>query len=452
MSITLRLILALSLLMAVFWTATAFLTRNVFVDEIDEIVTENMATSAQHLMPLVLKVLKSKTESGETGAETAVQELPEFGNEAGQLAVTSGGYLAFEVRNGLGQVVLRSGDVADFGLPQAPKPGYVHWRDVLAFTLVDPSSGFALTVLEPSVHRSDAINEATKALAWPLLYLVPLLALAILILSRFSLAPVKGLSIEIAERGGGNLEPLAAVGQPSELRPIVSAVDRLMERLRVAMDAERVFAANAAHEMRTPLAGALAQAQRLKAEVGAAAGAARVVEIEATLKRLADFSEKLLQLSRAEAGLGQRGERQNMTPVIDAVLREFRNRSSEPSLIAFDNPLGQDLMVAMDADAFAICLRNLLENALLHGARDQPVRLVIGQDWTVRVINEAPVVAPDQLARLKERHVRGATRATGSGLGLAIVDRIMRQSEGKLELLSPATRQDTGFEAVLVLP
>ena len=452
MSITLRMVLALSLLMALFWTATAYLTRNVFIDEIDEIVTENMATSAQHLMPLVLKVLTSSSESGEVGSEMAVQELPEFGTEAGQLAIDSGGYLAFEVRNASGEVVLKSGDVADFGLPQAPKPGYVHGHEVLAFTLVDPTSGYALTVLEPSGHRNAAIREATQALIWPLVYLVPLLALAILILSRFSLAPIKQLSGEIAERGGSNLEPLQGRGQPAELRPIVRAIDRLMERLRVAMDAERVFAANAAHEMRTPLAGALAQAQRLKAEIGPAAGAERVAEIEATLKRLADFSEKLLQLSRAEAGLGQRGERQNMSPVIDAVLREFRNRGVEPVTLEYQNQLGQELMVAMDADAFAICLRNLLENAVLHGVKGKPVQLILGQDWTVRVISGGAVVAPELLARLKNRHVRGVTAAEGSGLGLAIVDRIMQQSDGKLELLSPATGQKTGFEAVMVLP
>ena len=452
MSITLRMILALSVLMAVFWAATAYLTLNVFVDEIDEIVTENMRTSAEHLMPLVLKVLTGKSESGEAGSETAVQELPEFGNEVGQLAVGSGGYLAFEVRDGTGQVVLRSGDAANFGLPQAPKPGYTHWHDTLAFTLVDGSTGFALTVLEPSGHRSEAIGDATRALLWPLAYLVPLLALAILILSRFALAPIKRLSGEIADRGGSNLDSLEARGQPAELRPIVSAIDRLLERLRKAMDAERVFAANAAHEMRTPLAGALAQAQRLRAEIGVAKGADRVLEIEGALKRLADFSEKLLQLSRAEAGLGQRGERQNMTPVIDAVLREFRNRGAEPVIVDYQNQLGQELMVAMDADAFAICLRNLLENAVLHGAKGEAVRLTVGQDWTVRVSNDSAVVAPDLLATLKNRHVRGATGAEGSGLGLAIVDRIMLQSEGKLELHSPATGQEAGFEAVMVLP
>ena len=452
MSITLRMILALSLLMAVFWGATAYLTRSVFIDEIDEIVTDNMETSAQRLMPLVLKVVQSPDESNENQGETTAQELPEFGAAIGQIAADTGGFLAFQVRNAAGQVVLRSGDTAAFDLPQAPKAGYVHWHDILAYTVVDTASGYALTVLEPGTHRSDAIAEATRALIWPLVYLVPLLALAVLLLSRYSLAPVKRLSHEIANRGGSNMTPLQAGVQPAELRPIVSAVDRLMERLRVAMDAERVFAANAAHEMRTPLAGALAQAQRLRVEIGSATGSARVAEIEATLKRLADFSEKLLQLSRAEAGLGQRGERQNMTPVIDAVLREFRNRAAEPVAVAYENHLGQDLMVAMDADAFAICLRNLLENAGLHGAKGQPVRLVLGQDWTVRVINEGAVVDADVLARLKDRHVRGVTAAEGSGLGLAIVDRIMQQSDGKLELLSPATGQKTGFEAVMVLP
>ncbi len=450
MSIALRLILSLSVLMVLFWGGTAALTRNVFIDEIDEIVTDNMAATARRLMPLVLESLAGQSDSDEKhGKPDAVHELREFDEGYDH---DSSGFLAFAVYDASGRRVMATGDASAIGPDAAPKAGYVQFHGTLAYTTVDRATGTSLTVMEPGKHRSEAIGEATKALLWPLAYLVPLMALAIWLLTRFSLAPVVGLSQQIAQRGGGNLAPLDGKDQPRELRPMVTAVDRLMERLRAAMDAERVFAANSAHELRTPIAGALAQVQRLKAELGAAKGVERVVEIEAQLKRLVDFAEKLLQLSRAEAGLGAPTERINMTPILAAVVGEFSSRLSEPVLVKVDNQLGQELMVAMDADAFAICLRNLLENAALHGEKGKPIRVVVGQDWAVRVVNEGPVVPAEVLANLTTRYVRGESRSGGSGLGLAIVATIMRQSEGALELSSPPVGQVSGFEAKMVLP
>ena len=448
MSITLRLILGLSLLMVLFWGATAFVTRNVFIDEIDEVVTGDMAAAARRLMPLVLESLAAKQiTSGADAGE--VHELTEF-DEGFQ--VDAKGFLAFQVRDASGQVIIATGDADDLGPSQAPQPGYAHWHDKLTYTVIDHSSGVGLTLVEPDIHRADAIGEATKALMWPLAYLVPLMALAIWLLTRFSLAPVLGLSQQIADRGGNNLQPLDTKDQPTELRPISAALDRLMERLRLALDAERVFAANSAHELRTPIAGALAQVQRLKAELGEAKGAERVAEVEARLKSLVDFTEKLLQLSRAEAGLGAQAERVNMTPILAAVVGEFTGRMSDPVTVTVDNQLGQDLMVAMDADAFAICLRNLVQNAVLHGQKGSPVRVIIGQDWTVRVVNDGKVVPPEVLTGLSGRYVRGDTTSGGSGLGLSIVSTILKQSEGMLVLSSPVPGHETGFEAKMVLP
>lgn len=451
MSIALRLILGLAVALAVFWGATAVVTRSVLVDEIDEIITENMATTARRLMPLVLESLDSAAE-GARDSDDAARELPDFVDAFEADEDGPSGFLAFEVRDAQGKLVLKSPGAEGAALAAAPRPGFVLAHGVLAFTLVDRASGIGLTVLEPGEHRSEAIAEATRALIWPLAWLLPLMAIAVLVLIRFSLAPLLGLSRQIGQRGGGNLTPLDPGNAPSELRPIIAAVDRLMERLRAALDAERVFAANSAHELRTPIAGALAQVQRLKAELTEPGAALRLAEVEARLKRLVDFAEKLLQLSRAEAGIGRADQRVNMTPFLAELVREFNARRLDPVRIEVDNQLGQDLMVAMDADAFAICLRNLLENAAIHGDRSQPIRVTIGQDWVLRVTNHGAIVSADVLATLTRRYARGDTSAKGSGLGLAITDTILRQSGGTLALSSPAPGQSDGFEASLALP
>lgn len=447
MSITSRLILSLLLVTGLFWAAAAYTTRTAFVHEIDEIVSDNLRATTRRMMPLVVHSLQpGEAEDRDDG------QMLELSDEMDSLGGETDNFLAFEVRNASGNVILRSADADDFNLPSGLQPGFTTTHDFVAFTEQDHKTGLTLTVVEPGSHRAEAIAEATSTLLLPMLLLIPVIAGAIFLVVRLSLAPLKGLQRQIALRGGHNLTPLEAGRAPHELRPIADAVDRLMLRLRAALDAERVFAANSAHELRTPIAGALAQTQRLREEIGSGPAAARVAEVETTLKRLGDFAGKLLQLSRADAGLGQQAERQNMTPVVQALLQDFSRRQDMPADIRLESALAGDLMLGMDQDAFAIVLRNLLENAVLHGAPGRPVRLVIGPDWTLRVINEGPVVPAAQLAGLKERYQRGQTRAAGSGLGLAIADKILTQSGGSLTLLSPATGQADGFEAIVALP
>ena len=124
--------------------------------------------------------------------------------------------------------------------------------------------------------------------------------LIIWILVRRSLAPLETLRSEIGARGGGNLTPMAIANLPIELETIGGSVNRLFERLRAALDAERAFASNSAHELRTPIAGALAQTQRLIAELPDGPLKRRAHGIEASLSALGHLAEKLLQLARAE--------------------------------------------------------------------------------------------------------------------------------------------------------
>ena len=266
------------------------------------------------------------------------------------------------------------------------------------------------------------------------------------------MSPIKLLGQEIAARGGNDLSRLNSDAQPKELQPIAGAIDRLLDRLQTALDAERIIAANSAHELRTPVAGALAQTQQLKEELKSGPGHERVAQIEATLRKLADFTEKLLQLSRASAGVGSTTERQNLSLVLKAIIDEFRGRKLRPVEILVQDDLGQDIQVAMDADAFAIVLRNLIENASLHGTPGRPITVRIADDWCIHVTNDCETVLPQMLQTLKQAYQRGATTSKGSGLGLAISEKIAQKSGGSLELLSPASGRDNGFEAVFCLP
>jgi two-component system, OmpR family, sensor kinase len=123
----------------------------------------------------------------------------------------------------------------------------------------------------------------------------------------------------------------------------------------------------------------------------------------------------------------------------------------DPDRLKYVKAKGATLIARMDMDAFAIAMRNLLDNAAKHGPAGGVVELWLEPGNVIRVINDGPVVAPEMLAKLKQRFARGQSRTEGAGLGLAIVDTIMNQAMGKLELISPATGKDSGFEARLSL-
>ena len=221
----------------------------------------------------------------------------------------------------------------------------------------------------------------------------------------------------------------------------------LLGRLEAAFAAERSFAANAAHELRTPLAGAIAQTQRLQAETRDADARARAAEIEATLKRLTRLSERLLQLARAEGGRLRRDVAADLRPVARLIVDDLA-RGAEPGRILLALP-DSAIMSDLDPDAFAIVLRNLIENAQRHGQAEAPVEVSLANDGTLIVANDGPVVPAEDLARLTHRFERARSDSEGSGLGLAIVATIAERSGSPFELRSPREGRASGFEARL---
>jgi two-component system OmpR family sensor kinase len=202
--------------------------------------------------------------------------------------------------------------------------------------------------------------------------------------------------------------------------------------------------------LRTPVAAALAQTQRLMTETADPKTGRRAAETEASLKHLTRLSEKLMQLARAEGGRLRRDTASDMRPVLEIVLSDFA-RTADATRIEVampDVPVLSDL----DPDVFAILARNLVENALRHGTGDAPVQVALSSNGVLRVINDGPPLAPENLARLTARFERGQSIAQGSGLGLSIAKAIADGAHATLTLHSPAPGRADGFEAVFELP
>src|SRR5690606_10967200 len=172
--------------------------------------------------------------------------------------------------------------------------------------------------------------------------------------------------------------------------------------------------------------------------------------IEATLKRLARVCERLLQLARAEGGPLRLDRAADLRPVARIVVEDI-GRTLPPDRLRLslpDRPVVSDL----DPDAFAILCRNLVENALRHGAASAPVAVTLTEDGTFAVANSGPAVPAETLGRLTARFERGGSATDGSGLGLAIVAAIAERIGSPQDLRSAPPGQDAGYDARGSLP
>ena len=296
------------------------------------------------------------------------------------------------------------------------------------------------------------MRESAATLLWPLIVLIPASIFAVWFVVGRALKPIETLRQDIATKDGGNMAPIESGRLPREIKPIARSDNLLLARLRAALEAEREFTANSAHELRTPIAGALAQTQRLAQELPAGPVRQRAQQVEASLANLGRLAEKLLQLSRAEAGIGRSDTPSDLKAILDMLMVDYARDSRTEGRVAYQAEPGAAMVRNADIDAFGIVIRNLVENALSHGDPEQPVEVSIDGNGTIRVVNDSSVIAAADLANLKRRFRRGATNAPGSGLGLAIADRITTQMGGTLELISPASGSRSGFEARITLP
>ena len=433
-----RLALWLGLGLAALWLAGALLTATLMRGEMDRVFDSSLQETAERLLPLAVNDIlgRDEDEDDEDGPRTlgVVGPHDEF--------------LTYVLRDRGGKVLLQSHDVDATAFPPWDGPGFRSTATQRLYGLAALSDTLRLTVAEPLAHRAQVARQALWALLLPLLLVLPLTFAAIALALGAGLAPLDRWRERLAARSARDLAPVPSDGLPSDLAPIAATLDALLARLAAAFEAERSFAANAAHELRTPLAGAIAQAQRLRAETADPAARMRADEIEAALKRLLRVSERLMQLARAEGARLRRDEVADLRPVIRILAEEQDRGAGRIRLHLPETPVLSDL----DPDALAILLRNLIDNALRHGQPETPVEVTLTEAAILRVANDGPTVPPDQLARLATRFTRGTSLAEGSGLGLAIAATIAERIGSRLELASPRPGSTGGFCADLRLP
>lgn len=361
--------------------------------------------------------------------------------------------LEFRIFAADGRILLRSTH-AD-ALPPVAAPGYrnfMHqsqpWRELVAESV---DGIYRIQVAHSQELRDkEAFEIATNTVA-PLGFLFPLLLALIYFSVRHGLKPLDTLAADVGARTPDNLHRLAASKAPLEVMPLVASLNRLLGRLGTAIDNERRFTADAAHELRTPLAALKVQAQVAMASNDPASREHALTQVVASVDRTTRLVEQLLRLAR----LDPIRQLPQPSPVDLSELARTLVDEARPLARAkaqtLDCPLpASPVSVQGDPDLLRVALRNLIDNALRYTPDGGHITVGLSQAHgapLVEVDDTGPGVPEADLPRLVERFYRSSeANAEGSGLGLAIVRRIAEIHGVQLEV---ANRAHGGFSARL---
>jgi two-component system OmpR family sensor kinase/two-component system sensor histidine kinase QseC len=307
-----------------------------------------------------------------------------------------------------------------------------------------------IRVAQPWRVREELAGSAALRSLAPLLILTPVLALAIWLMVLSTLAPIGRLVKEVRLRDAESLSPLQVAALPGELAPVVTEMNRLLERLRTAFHAQRGFISDAAHELRSPLTALRIQLQLLRRAGNPAEQEQAMRELERVMERAAILVQQMLTLARYEPGV----EAPPLAPVrLDSIVRDVVTDCASFAVsrridLELDSPA--EISVTGDADSLRVLVRNLVDNAIRYTPADGCVVVRTRQDQhvaTLAVDDSGPGIAEAHRARIFDRFYRGdATAEPGSGLGLAIVKAIADRHQAGIRL---ATSSLGGLEISL---
>jgi two-component system OmpR family sensor kinase len=324
-------------------------------------------------------------------------------------------------------------------LPQLAVLGFadVHARGTTYRVFSMQTRGLVIQVAQDMAARRHMAGTLALRTIAPVALMAPLLMLVVWWVVSRSLAPVARVRKQVASRQADDLSPVSEEGLPEEVRPLVQELNLLFDRVRHAFDAQKHFVADAAHELRSPLAALKLQVQGLQRAPDGASRDLAVSRLVAGIDRATRLVEQMLALARHEASMaaGATPEPVDLSEVA---------RLAVSDAVAAAQARGIDIgithadaaVVDGQSEALRMLLRNLLENAVKYtppeGRVDIAITAITAQGTAqgtnaveLTVDDSGPGLPPAERERVLDRFYRsGETQAPGSGLGLAIVKSI----------------------------
>lgn len=337
--------------------------------------------------------------------------------------------LTFQVWRSDGQLLVRSAEAPILDAPPATLGSHDivdNGNDWCAFLLSDPQQGLLIWVGERDDIRQDLIQRIVRHTLWPTLIGVPLLTVLIWLTIGWGLAPLRAMAWAIRGRNTETLQPLHLNPLPGDLEPMQTALNRLLVQIDGLLERERRFIADAAHELRTPLAILRIHAQNAQSAGTPQQRREALDFLVNGVDRAARIGSQLLTMARIEPQLGN----PQRSPVQLAAL--IREELAELTPLALEKQVElvlegeEQCWVQADSVMLAIALQNLLTNALNFSPAGSEIRVEVLLDQAqvcLSVKDAGPGIDEQELARLFERFYSQGN-ANGAGLGLAIVQMI----------------------------
>lgn len=362
--------------------------------------------------------------------------------------------IACEIRALRGEVLARtSGSPAsDFdSLPAGYSTRMVAGHEWRIYVLRDDS--YQITTADRVEQRNTLINELLFAAGVP--FLIALLGglAALWIGIGQGLAPLQALRMQLRAKQTDDTTPIAVAKPPTELRPVLDAMNGLLGRLSLALSSQRAFTDAAAHELRTPLTVIDTHLQVARLTEGEEAESS-LCSAEEGVKRLRGTLDQMMILARAEASPNSEN---GCTPIQEVIASVIDATTVEARLRLAVSVDGTDACCSIPREMLEAAIRNLVDNAIRYSPYDMPVEVVARFDSPTRqcrivVADRGPGLSADQAAKIGQRFWRGdqgRSRNDGAGLGISIVHAIAKRFGGALHL---KPREGGGLVAELVFP
>lgn len=316
-------------------------------------------------------------------------------------------------------------------------------------------SGDRLAVAQETAIRDEIARNSALSTLLPFLILVPILILVVAILIGKIFKPVADLSEEIDRRGDLELYPLDPNPLPAEIRPFVGAINRLLGRVEQSMNVQRLFVADAAHELRSPLTALSLQAERLADAEMSANARERLNILRQGIRRGMTLLDQLLALARAQGGASASSSPVSVQQIYRRVLAD---------LMPLAEVKGIDIGVVSNSDAKVVAnevdlitlVKNLVDNAIRYTPTGGRVDLSVSDSngmATLMVEDSGPGIPEHERERVFDPFYRVlGTDEIGSGLGLSIVRTISARLGATVSLGFVSEQPRFGLRVIISIP
>lgn len=452
------LLLGITSLILVGWTVSAVFNYLHSQEQVEELFDAELAQMSRVLQALVAQEISAHDAPLSYADQNLLAQSFDV-SESSPLGHAYERKLALQVWNENGQLLLAN----NLPLPaeaSSLQAGYQELRSAdhvwYSFALHDAERKLWFRVAQRDDVRTELTGEIALAAILPGLILTPLLLVLSALIIRRGLAPLHQISTELKNRDYQNLGEIDNQRYPLELQQPVEELNQLFRRVTDSHERERRFTADAAHELRTPLAIAKVHLQNVEQLSQEPKVRAYVHSALTGINRLIHLVQQLLTLNRIDAGID--APREVEINVVTAVQEELESVQLLPEFSGhrFQLDLPERCVIKSDETGLHMLLRNLLDNACRYSTapEDNKVKAieVCLHDNTLSIRNQCPYLSEEELVQVFDRFKRGtASTAQGSGLGLSICQQLAQRAGFTLILRN---RQDgvEGVEVLLELP